>query len=157
MVTPENAVDQPRIFQCPNCKEFINTSMAECRFCHVPVDHNFASVAAETQDKTNAACNDASFLKTVARVTVIVYLTSWIPFIGWFGSIAFLILMIAVPIMEIRWYVKYSGIPTKDADYNRAKRDAVVALAIWGAMIVVWILVVIIYAVLVVSLSGKPR
>ena len=131
--------------------------MTECRFCHAPVDHRFAEVGAEVQDKTNAACSDASYLKIMARAMALLYAISWVPLIGGVGTIGFLILVVGVPIMGIRWYVKYSGIPTKDADYNRAKRDAVIAMAIWGAMIVVWIVVFIIYAVLVVSLSGRPR
>ena len=26
------------VFRCPNCQEFINTSLTECSFCHSPVD-----------------------------------------------------------------------------------------------------------------------
>ena len=28
----------PRTFRCPNCKEMINDSMTQCRYCSVPVD-----------------------------------------------------------------------------------------------------------------------
>lgn len=56
----------PRTFPCPNCKEIINDSMTERRFCSTPVDRGVASLIADRQAKTNQACSDASFLKTAA-------------------------------------------------------------------------------------------
>src|SRR5690348_14617492 len=100
----ESAVpEMVRVFQCPNCKEYINTSMTECKFCGAPVDHNSAEVEGVIQSQTGNACNDASYLKIVARVTVTIYLLSWVPLVGGFFGIAFLVMMIVVPIMGIRW------------------------------------------------------
>ena len=41
----------PRTFACPNCKEIINDSMTQCRFCSVPVDPNVAQLIANRRKK----------------------------------------------------------------------------------------------------------
>lgn len=39
-----------RVFRCPNCKEFINTSLQQCRFCGAAVDPAVAEAAAAVQN-----------------------------------------------------------------------------------------------------------
>src|SRR5208283_434977 len=46
-----------RVFRCPNCKEFINTTLQQCRFCGAAVDPVAAEAAAVVQSKVNAVCN----------------------------------------------------------------------------------------------------
>jgi len=157
MAGEATAAAEVRIFQCPNCKEYINTSMTQCRFCNAAVDYNTAMVGSVVTDQTNSACNDASYLKIVARVTATVYLLSWVPFAGgWFG-VAFLIMMVVVPIMGIRWWAKYGAITTPDPDYKTARKSVVVAMLIWAALLVVWLVISVIYAVIVISLSHGIR
>ena len=43
----------PRTFPCPSCKEIINDSMTQCRFCGAPVDPAIAASIADVQDKVN--------------------------------------------------------------------------------------------------------
>jgi len=148
------AQEKVRVFQCQSCKEYINTSMTECKFCGAAVDYNVAQVEGAVQSQTGNACSDASYLKIMSRVTVTVYLLSWLPIAGWLG-IAFLVLMIIIPIMGIRWWVKYASIKTTDPDYKAARKSVLVAMIIWAALLVVWFVISIIYAFLVLSLSHR--
>lgn len=44
---------QSRIFQCPNCREYISTDAKTCRFCSTPVDAQTAQTAADAQAVEN--------------------------------------------------------------------------------------------------------
>lgn len=130
------SLGQAQVFQCPNCREFINASMANCSYCGVAINYESAMAAADVQAKVGQACSDASYLKITARALVLFYALSWVPFlplVGW-GS---LILMIAVPVMLVRWWVKYSKLQTGDPDYEKAKRDTIIAAVIWSAVIAI--------------------
>src|SRR5262245_58110945 len=54
-MTIENAgvTGKARVFQCPNCREYINTHMTECRFCHTPISATDAQAAATKLDREN--------------------------------------------------------------------------------------------------------
>jgi hypothetical protein len=142
------SASQGRIFQCSSCKEYINDSMSNCRFCGTSVDFAVAQSAADIQDKTNQACNDGNFIQTMARATIVMYLVSWAPLIGGAGGWGFLILMLSIPVMIVRWWLKYRNIQTGDQDYQVARGRTVISLAIWGGMIVVWLIGSILYALL---------
>ena len=42
-----------RVFQCPNCKEFIATDAKACRFCSTPITAELAQTAANAQADEN--------------------------------------------------------------------------------------------------------
>jgi uncharacterized membrane protein YvbJ len=46
-------MSQSRIFQCPNCKEYISTDATTCRFCATPIDAQTAQAAADAQALEN--------------------------------------------------------------------------------------------------------
>jgi hypothetical protein len=46
-------MSQVRVFQCPNCKEFIATDAKTCRFCSTPIDAQAAQSAADSQEVEN--------------------------------------------------------------------------------------------------------
>lgn len=106
------------------------------------------------QEKTGQACNDASYLKIMARTMPVFYLIGWIPFVGAVGSWGFLFLLLAVPIMAVRWLIKYSAVRTEDPDFKRAKRSTMIAMAIWGGMLVIWIIGSIVFSVLSSALAS---
>lgn len=147
------AMNQGRIFQCLNCKEYINDAMSVCRFCGYAIDSAAAQAAADARDRINRACNDGNYLQIMARTTVIVYFLSWIPLIGMAGSYGFFFLMIGVPVMTVRWWVKYGNIQTDDSDYQRARGRVVISAAIWGGMVIVWLIGSIVYAALFSTMS----
>ena len=118
----------PRTFPCPNCKEIINDSMTQCRFCSVPVDPNVAQLIADRQEKANHAYSDASFLRTAAIAMYVFLGLSFVPLlpIVFWG---FLITFIVVIVLLVRWQIRYSGLVTDDADYKSARRSWWVSLA----------------------------
>lgn len=68
-------------FPCPNCNEIINSEMTECKFCKVPLDPEIARHAAQTQEKVNQACSDASYTKSAALVMLTLVGVSLIPIV----------------------------------------------------------------------------
>ena len=112
----------PRTFPCPSCKEIINDSMTQCRFCSAPIDPSVAQLIADRQEKANHAYSDASYLRTAAIAMYVFLGLSLIPFIPlvfW----GFLITFIVVIVLLIRWQVRYRGLLTDDADFKSARRS----------------------------------
>ena len=112
------------VFPCPNCKETINTSMRECSFCHTPIDRTAAEESAAATSKISQACSDASYLKIMAGCALTFFLIGFIPILGSVGSLGFLFLEFAIPIMTIRWWIKFGKIKTDDLEFARAKQTA---------------------------------
>jgi len=112
------------VFPCPNCKETINTSMQECSFCHTPIDRTAAEESAAATSKISQACSDASYLKIMAGCALTFFLIGFIPILGSVGSLGFLFLEFAIPIMTIRWWIKFGKIKTDDLEFARAKQTA---------------------------------
>jgi len=110
--------------------------------------------AVKNVNETNKACNDGNYISILARSAVVFYLLSWIPILGAFAGWGFLFVMLAIPILVIRWWVKYLEIQTSDKDYQAAKKLILISLAIWAVMAVVWLIGSIIYTLLVASMIG---
>ena len=129
----------PRTFRCPNCKEMINESMVQCRFCSVLIDAHVAQLTADRVEKANQAYSDASFLKTSAIAMYVFLGLSMIPFLPlvFFG---FLITIVVVIVLLIRWYVRYGMLISDDADYKKARRWWWVSFAMVFGVPVVFII-----------------
>ena len=131
---------QPQTFPCPECKEIINDSMAQCRYCNAPVDPQAAASAAALQSRVNQACSDASYLRTAALVMWAFLGLSFVPFVP-LVSWAFLFTFVAVLVLIVRWQLKFGTIKTDDPDYPRARRSKNLAALLWlGALFVGFIL-----------------
>jgi glucan phosphoethanolaminetransferase (alkaline phosphatase superfamily) len=144
--------DPVRLLQCPNCKETIDASSLQCRFCLAPIDPVAAQAAADVMAKVNQACSDASFMKTAAGAILVAFVFRFLPIVGGLGNLAFLVLLIAVPAIAIRWWVKFSGIVTDEADFRRAKKTVI---AIGIPITVILVLVLALFAVGVTSVLGR--
>jgi hypothetical protein len=108
--------------------------MSKCRFCSAPVDTNAARLASFEQDKVNKACSVASYIKTIAVVLAISCGLSFVP-IPFFNSVAFLFFgctYLAVPVMVLRWQLKFGRLRSTDPDYSKAKKVRNIALLLWG-------------------------
>jgi len=46
-------MSRPRVFQCPNCHEYIATDAKSCRFCSTPIDAQTSNLAADAQEIEN--------------------------------------------------------------------------------------------------------
>ena len=122
--------NQTRVFQCPNCKETIDTSAQQCRFCSAAIDPGAAEAAADVMARVNRACSDASYLK-VMGVSVLVFLVLiFVPFAGLLGIAGYYFLVFATPVMAVRWWVRFGRIETEDRDFGRAKRTAIIVGAL---------------------------
>lgn len=131
--TDENA----GIFECPNCKQTIDASSTQCRFCSTPIDRDFAEAATARMARTNQACSDASFLRTMA-VSILVFLgVMFIPFLTWLGLVGYTFLMFAVPFMTIRWWIKFHAVRSDDRDFRRAKMTVIVVSVLGSLPLVV--------------------
>jgi len=122
-----------QVFDCPACGQTINTSMSQCPYCSAAIDPSAALAAAELTSKISSACSDASYVRIVAGSLLAFFVLSIVPFLGALGVVGSYVLMVLVPIMAIRWWVRYAALRTQDRDFRRAKRNVGIALAIWGA------------------------
>jgi hypothetical protein len=121
------------IFECPVCKQTIDSSSTKCRFCSATIDLAAAELAAEKMAKVNQACSDASFLRTMA-ITILVFLGfMFVPFLSILGISGYWFLMFAVPFMTIRWWVKFGAIRADDRDLKRA-RTTVIVVSVLGPL-----------------------
>ncbi|HZS09694.1 MAG TPA: hypothetical protein VFD58_33005 [Blastocatellia bacterium] len=143
-----------QVFQCPSCQEYINTSTNQCRYCGMLIDAALAQASAQNQAGASRACSDANYLKIMTRTMPVFFLISLIPVIGGFAGWGFIFLLIAVPILIVRWWVRYGGIQTQDADYPKARNSTFISLAIWLAMVIVWIVSTLLWAVIFAVLSN---
>lgn len=140
----------PRTFPCPNCKEIINDSMTQCRFCSVPVDPNVAQLIADRQEKANHAYSDASYLRTAAIAMYVFLGLSMVPFLP-IVSWGVLIIFIIVIVLLIRWQVRYSGLITDDADFKGARRSWLISLVMLLGVPVIFVIRVVIEVLLLVA------
>jgi hypothetical protein len=127
------------VFPCPNCKETINTSMQQCTFCNAPIDSAAAEQSAAATSRISAAVSDASYLKIMAWAILSFFLISFFTFIpglmliGAAGSLGLLFVTYALPVLCIRWWVKYGKIQTDDTDFPHARGTAIIITIIAAA------------------------
>jgi len=117
-----------RILPCPSCGEMIYSDVTKCRFCSATVDRETAEVAANTQKQVNDACNQAKWIRNMAGAMWVLLGASFIFTAGTVGVFAFFFL---IPLSLIYWQVKYGRLKTADPDYQKAKRDRIIALLLW--------------------------
>lgn len=122
--------EQTLRFPCVSCKQIITDRDAACQYCGAPVDPAVARSAAETQDKVNQACSDASYLRTAAVGMWILLAISLVPFIPlvYYG---FIFTFLVVIVLFVRWQVRFANINTSDPDYAKAKRNKNLSLILW--------------------------
>jgi hypothetical protein len=130
--------DGVRVFECPNCRETINTSVSKCPYCSAPVDPQAAEVAAELTSKVSRACSDASYVRILAGSLIGFWLLAFVPFMGLVGLVGYYVLLVLVPVLAIRWWVRFSSIGSDDPDYRRAKRNVGIALVIWVVFLLIF-------------------
>jgi hypothetical protein len=93
-------------------------------FCSAPIDHTAAATAADAFGKINQACSDASYLKIMAGCALAFFILRFVPLFGLIGFGGFLFLEFAIPVMAIRWWIKFGSIKTDDPEFASAKQAA---------------------------------
>ncbi|HEY1744207.1 MAG TPA: hypothetical protein VGG18_13645 [Granulicella sp.] len=54
------------------------------------------------------------------------FLLMFVPFLGLADAVGLWFLRIAIPVMVVRWWIKFGSIKTDDPDFTRAKRAAII-------------------------------
>jgi hypothetical protein len=98
--------------------------MAACPFCSAPVDQDAADLSAAAFAKVNQACSDASYLKIMVGSALAFFLLKFSFFLTLLGVVGFRFLEVAVPVMVIRWFVKFGALRSDDPDFIRARSTA---------------------------------
>jgi hypothetical protein len=114
------------IFECPNCKQTIDASSTQCRYCSTQIDPKAALEAADLMARINLACSDASFLRTAAICIFAFIGIMFIPFMGLLGMVGYYFLLVAVPFLAIRWFVRFHAIRSDDPDFKRARMTVII-------------------------------
>jgi predicted anti-sigma-YlaC factor YlaD len=112
-------------FQCPKCREYINVSAKQCRFCASEVDSSTAAADAWLQETVAQAVN----LARMARVAAWFLLAFWLNilvfyFIGTETGVFILlpvVLLISAVGSVAGWWTRYGKLQTADEDYTRAR------------------------------------
>jgi hypothetical protein len=109
------------IFECPSCKETIDSEQTRCRFCSTAIDPGVAEKAAKILARVNQACSDASYMRTAAVALLVFFGMMFVPLVSWYGTWGCLILFIAVLVLAVRWWIRFGMIHTDDQDFVRAR------------------------------------
>jgi hypothetical protein len=123
------------VFECPKCKETIDTSSNVCRFCGAKVDHEAAQKAAHLLARVDQACSDASVLRNTAVVAFLLVLgivysllraSRLVLVIGFQNEVMGLCVLVLIlatpfPIWSLRWWTKYASLPSDDDDFQNAR------------------------------------
>ena len=56
-------MSQSKVFQCPNCREFISIEATKCRFCSTPIDTQTAQAGANAQADENRKYRKKQYAK----------------------------------------------------------------------------------------------
>jgi Flp pilus assembly protein TadB len=118
------------IFECPVCKQTIGASTEKCPYCSTTIDRATAQAAVEKLSRINQACSDASFLRTMA-ISILAFLgIMLIPFFGLLGIVGYYFLLIAVPVLAIRWWLRFHALRTDDREFSSARTTVIVISAL---------------------------
>lgn len=121
------AMHTPTIFECPHCKETIDSTADSCRFCGAKVDPESARKAAALMARINQACSDASYMRSCALSVPVFFVLRFVPFVAMLGGVGFTGLSFIVPIWAMRWWSKFGNIESDDADFRKARSTVKIA------------------------------
>jgi hypothetical protein len=113
---------------CPSCGQMIYSDATKCRFCSVEIDPKAAAAGADLQTKINNACNQAKMIRHMAAAMWVLFLVGLIFSAGTIGVLAFFFI---VPVSLVLWQFKYGRLKTADPDFQKAKRDRLIAIVLW--------------------------
>lgn len=120
--------------QCRNCLEIINAALTNCHYCGALVEPD----ATPTEPTLAQAAGDARILKLLARAELVLFVLSFFPYLS-FAFFGFLILLVGVPALCLRWWIKYRPLRGAGRDYETAQSDVIAAAWLWSGIIVVWL------------------
>ncbi|MDR3772347.1 MAG: hypothetical protein P4L26_03310 [Terracidiphilus sp.] len=104
------------------------------------MDHEAAQKAAQLLTKINQACSDASYMKSSALAIPVFFVLRFVPLLNTLGAIGFIGLTIGIPVWALRWWLKFGGIATDDAEFLRARTTVKLAGIIVSILFVVFVI-----------------
>jgi hypothetical protein len=129
------------IFECPKCRETIDSTAEVCRFCGEKVDQETALKAAAILSKVNEACSDATYMRSTALAIPVFFVLRFVPFFSWLGAIGFIALNFAIPIWALRWWRRFAKLQSTDADFRKARTSVEVTAAVVVGMLVLFVII----------------
>ena len=163
-LTLEGPSEDLDVFECPSCKQTIDTSADVCRFCGAKVNHEEAQKAAHLLARVDQACSDASVLQGAAvtafclaagMVIGILRNPRFIQRVGFQNvvlgyCVLVLILSSPFPFWALNWWRKYAKLAMDDeefqSDRNMVQKTGSTALAFMVAFGSLFCLVLILKA-----------
>lgn len=132
-------MSQEQTVQCYNCLEFVSATLTNCRYCGAVITVENAPVEETAQSKLAQASRDGSFLKLLSRALVVCFLALTFSIFSKLALAGFLLLLVAVPILLVHWWVKHGRLQSEEQVYYTAKRNAVFSAVLWGGIVFVWL------------------
>jgi hypothetical protein len=120
--------NQSSTLPCPSCGQMIYSNATTCRFCSAEIDPRVAAGGAQLQAQVNDACNHAKIIRHMATAMWVLLLVGLIFTAGTMGVFAFFFI---VPVPLVLWQIKYGSLKTADPDFQKARRDRLIAIALW--------------------------
>ena len=122
-----------QVVPCANCGGTINTSLAKCPFCSFPVDPATAEQAAVEFARVNQAISDASYLRILGISAVVFFFLRVVPLFSMIGLVGFWFVEIAIPVLAIRWFIRFGSIKPREKEMAKARRTAFI-VAVCGIL-----------------------
>jgi hypothetical protein len=91
--------------------------------------HVRAEQSAASTSRISQACSDASYLKIMLGILIPFGVLIFFPFLGLAGMVGFVFIKYTVPVMTIRWWIKYGRIKTTDPDLRSARGTVIMVSA----------------------------
>ncbi|MBP6820296.1 MAG: hypothetical protein KA368_02070 [Acidobacteria bacterium] len=143
--------NQEQTVQCQNCLEFINASLTNCRYCGAVVSLENPPAEGNAKTKVADASRDGYLLTIMARALAVCFIALTFSILSKLALAVFLILLVAVPLMLVRWWVKYRGLQTEEHNYRMARLNTIKAAVVWGAILLLWLFVSVIQSFLLMQ------
>lgn len=147
----DSSSSQEQTIQCKNCLEFIRSSLTNCRYCGAVVSIEAAPVEDEAKSKIADARRDGFFLTTMARALAVCFIALTFSIFSKQALAGFLILLVALPLMLILWWVKYGRLQIEEHSYKTARLSTIMATVTWGAILLLWLFASVIQSFLMMQ------
>jgi hypothetical protein len=126
-----------RTYPCPSCNQIINTGVSACEYCSAPVSEAAGEIAADRHQKFLTAFAEANSMVITARCFLVALLTSFSPLLSSVGTLGFLLLLVWVPFLLVRWHRRYSKLDASNTDFIQARRWVKESILIWSVALLV--------------------